>query len=57
MGNIKLGPGKIYIKSDIDYGHKVNFGYMIGDHVFTTKPRFQQKVKEWLRRAIHNFRR
>lgn len=57
MENIKLGPGKIYIKSDIDHGPYFYLGHTIGGTVVNKKPNFRQKVKGWLRRAIHNFRR
>ena len=57
MGNIELGNGKLYIKSNIDYGQDVFLGYVIGGKFVYKKPSFWQKVKEWLRRAVHNFRR
>ena len=57
MGNIELGPGKLYIESTVDYGNRVFLGYTIGGVVKNKKPGFRQKVKERLLRAIHNFRR
>ena len=55
--NIKLGSGKLYIHSDGKYLELSNGISVISGFEIKPKYRFSQRLKEWLRRAIHYFRR